>query len=344
MKACISLAREMSEGTYYKALKVRGEVVEGNVNDLLWDLVVYSYALQKVVDALWELNKVPKKSQIHQLLYPILRSYDFRAHAAKNIYTTTLTLIKSARKNNGSKPLIRKMSTRLDYQDVRVDIDSGVVKVILRSKWYTLKLMHRREYIERFKGLRWKEVHVKYCNGKLYVSIVFEVKYLHKKTRNIVIDWCRKFAKEIILKARKHHYVIALEDLTHLRESMSKNKDTIVWKLTMFTYRKLQETIVSKAIEYSTPIVFINPRNTSSTCPRCYTKLFYDHRLAICSKCGLIANRNVVGAMNIWLRLIHAYAEEHGSLPSAPAMKDETRQSRRTKNEGMKKIIKSIQK
>ncbi|OYT47651.1 MAG: transposase [Desulfurococcales archaeon ex4484_42] len=410
MKAYISLAREMPEGVYRRALKAKVEVIEDNANDLLWDLAVHKYVLQKVIDVLWGLDKLPKKSQVHQLLYPMLRSYGFRAHVVRNIYKTALALVKSARENKGSKPLIRKMSARLDYQDARVEIDNGVVKVILRNKWYTLKLMHRREYIKRFKGLKWKEVHVKYYNGELYVSIVFEVKYtpytprgvlaldvnlrhivtydgssvrryrtrfinalskraraeelqrkypkkwrynkrvlsrirsLHRKARNIVIDWCRKFAKEIVLKVKKHNYAIVLENLTRLHENMSKNKDIIVWKLSMLAYRKLREAIVNKAIEYNVPIAFINPRNTSSTCPRCYTKLSYDYRLAICSKCGFIADRDVVGAVNIWLRFIHAYAGEHGSPPRAPAMKDETRQSGGTRNEGMKKVIKNIQK
>ena len=410
MKACISLIREMPEGVYYKALKTKAKVIEGNVNDLLWDLAIHRHALQKVINALWELDKLPKMSQAHQLFYLMLRSYGFRAHVARNICKTALALVKSTRENKGSKPLIRKMSTRLDYQDARVDIDNGVVKIILRDKWYTLKLMHRREYVERFKGLRWKEVHVKYYNGELYVSVVFEVKYapytprgflaldvnlrhvvtydgssvrryrtrfidalskraraeelqrkyprkwrynekilkriraLHRKAKNIVIDWCRKFAKEIVLKVKKHNYAIVLEDLIHLCENMRKNRDIIIWKLSMFAYRKLQEAIVNKAVEHNVPIAFINPRNTSSTCPRCYTKLSYNYRLAICRKCGLKVDRDVVGAMNIWLRALHAYAGEHGSPLSAPAMKDEIRQSRRTRNEGMKKVIKNIRK
>lgn len=40
-----------------------------------------------------------------------------------------------------------------------------------------MRLKHRREYIERFLGLRWREVHVRYENKRLFVSIVFEVKY-----------------------------------------------------------------------------------------------------------------------------------------------------------------------
>ena len=206
-----------------------------------------------------------------------------------------------------------------------------------------------RRYRTRFinalsKRARAEELQRKYPKKWSYNRrVLSRIRSLHRKARSIIIDWCRKFAKEIVLKAKKHNYAIVLENLTHLHENMSKNKDIIAWKLSMLAYRKLQEAIVNKAIEYNVPIAFINPRNTSSTCPRCYTKLSYDYRLAICSKCGLIADRDVVGAVNIWLKFIHAYAREHGSPPRAPAMKDETRQSRRTRSEGMKKVIKNIQ-
>ena len=102
MKAYISLAREMPEGVYRRALKAKVEVIEDNANDLLWDLAVHKYVLQKVIDVLWGLDKLPKKSQVHQLFYPVLRSYGFRAHVARNIYSTALALVKSARENKGS--------------------------------------------------------------------------------------------------------------------------------------------------------------------------------------------------------------------------------------------------
>ena len=398
------------EGVYRRALKARAEVIDGNTNDLLWDLNLYRYALQKAVDALWDLDKVPKKSQVHQLLYPVLKSYGFRAHTIRNIYSTALALVKSAKRYKGSKPVIKRMSARLDYQDAKVDVDSHVAKVILRDKWYMLRIVHRREYIEKFKGLRWKEVRLKYVDGMLYVSIVFEVVYkpytprgavavdmnlrhivtyngssvrrhrtkfvdalskraraeelmrkypkrwryneemlsrvkaLHRKARSIAIDWCRKFAKELILKTKRHSYAVVLENLEHLRENIARNGSNAVWKLSMFAYRKLQGAVISKAIEYRVPIVLVNPKNTSTTCPRCGAKLYYIHRFAICKRCKFIADRDSIGAMNIWLRALHAYTGEPGSPQSTPAMNNEARGSRGTKGDGMKKVFRDIRK
>ncbi len=108
MRASIALARAMPEGTRYKALKCDAEVVDGDVNDLLLDLTMYRYALQRVVDALWVLDKVPKRSQVHQLFHSMLRSYGFRAHVARNAYDAALALVRAAKECNSSKPIVKR--------------------------------------------------------------------------------------------------------------------------------------------------------------------------------------------------------------------------------------------
>ncbi|MFZ8783680.1 MAG: RNA-guided endonuclease TnpB family protein, partial [Desulfurococcaceae archaeon] len=386
-------AWRIPEGAHHRALKAEAEVVEGSINDLLWDLAIYRHAMQRVVDALWDLDRVPSRSQAHRMFYSILRSYGFRAHVARNIYECALALVKAVKESDGGKPTLRKLSARLDYQDARVKLDRGVVRIILRDKWYALKLKHRREYIERFKNLRWKEVHVKYENGKIYVSIVFEfvykpyvprgiialdtnlrmitaydgsevrrhrarfvdalskrrraeelqkkypkrwrynekilsrIKALHRKAKNITVDWSWKLAKQIALKALRRGYAVALENLEGLREKVNSRCDEVTWKFTMFAYRRLQQSVISKAIEYGVTVVVVDPRNTSSTCPRCGEKLVYIYRLAVCRRCGFKADRDSVGAVNIWLRALQAYAGVPGSPLSTPAVKDETRQS-----------------
>jgi putative transposase len=389
-------------------LKARAEVIEGWLNDLLWDLTLYRHALQRVIDALWDLDKLPRKSQMHQLFYPMLRVYGFRAHVARNIYDQALAVVKSARANNGSKPIIKRMSARLDYQDARVDLSNGMVKVIIRDKWYTLRLRHRGEYVKRFTGLRWREVHVNYVNNKVFVSIIFEARYkpyeargflaidvnlrqvttfngvevkrfgtrltealsrrahaehiqrrygrrwrynkkilnrirsLHRRARNIIIDDSWKMGKRIVAYAMRHGQAVVLEDLNGLKSSINGKSSAIVWKLSLFAYGRLQRAIISKAIEHNVPIILINPRNTSSTCPRCGGRLEYVHRLAHCPKCGLTADRDVIGAMNIWIRAVQGHVGLPGSSPKALPMKNETTtEGGKQKDEGMRKELKT---
>lgn len=134
---------------------------------------------------------------------------------------------------------------------------------------------------------------------------------------------------------RKHGYAIVLEDSENLHRNMNKNKNTIAWEPAMFAYRKLQKSIVSKAIEYNVPVIFVNPKNSSSVCPRYRGKLTYSHRLTTCPRCGLIADRDKVGVMNIWFKAFEAYVAGSGCPPNALAMNYGTRGSGRTEDEGM---------
>jgi putative transposase len=123
-----SLVERIPEGAYHRALKAEAEVIEGSLSDLLWDLLLYRHAVQRVVDALWDLDRVPSKSQAHQMFYQMLKSYGFRAHVARNIYGCALALVKAVRESSGGKPVLRKLSARLDYQDARVELDRGIVE------------------------------------------------------------------------------------------------------------------------------------------------------------------------------------------------------------------------
>ncbi len=149
------------------------------------------------------------------------------------------------------------------------------------------------------------------------------IRALHRRSKNIVVDWCRRLAKYIVLKARKAGSIIVLEDLEKLWFNSSRKSKTLADKLSRFAYGRLQHAIITKAIEYNVPILFIDPRNTSSTCPRCGTKLSYNHRLAICRKCRFIADRDTIGAINIYLRALQAIAPRPRSWGTHP-MTDET--------------------
>jgi putative transposase len=167
--------------------------------------------------------------------------------------------------------------------------------------------------------------------------ILNRIRKLHGKARSIVTDWSWKLAKQIVLNALRRGHAIALEDLNGLKKRANNVSDVVAWKFTMFAYRRLQHAVIAKAIEYGVPVVIVNPRGTSTVCPICGHKLTYIHRLAICEKCGFIADRDVVGAMNIWLRalrVLQAHAGVPWSPPSAPPMNNETRQRGRKQMRG----------
>ena len=177
-----------------------------------------------------------------------------------------------------------------------------------------LHLKHSAEEVQKRHSYVWRR-------NRKWLEII---KVLHRRSRNIVVDWSRKLAKYIVLKAKRTRSTIVLEDLEKLWFNSSQKSSSLADKLSCFAYRKLQLAIVTKAIEYDVPIMFVNPRNTSSTCPRCEAKLSYNHRLAVCSKCRFIGDRDTVGAMNIYFKALEHLVPCLGSRGTRP-MTDETR-------------------
>jgi len=286
---------------------------------------------------------------MHQMFYRILRKQGFCAHQSKQIYKYALAIVRSARENNGKKPVLKKLSARLDKYDAGVDLENQLVIVKMRNKVFKIKLLQSKEYIRKFIGKGWYEVIISIDKrGKIWISILFKwiygpykprrllslainlkkivvyngrnirrietrfmealylkhlaedvqkrhsyawrrnrkwleiIRALHRRSRNIVVDWCRKFAKYIVFKAKRTRGVIVLEDLEKLWFNASRKSSSLADKLSRFSYRKLQLAIITKAIEYNVPIMFINPQNTSTACPRCGSKLSYNYRLFAC--------------------------------------------------------------
>ena len=108
-----------------------------------------------------------------------------------------------------------------------------------------------------------------------------------------------------------------LEDLERLWFNASRKSSSLADKLSRFAYRRLQHAIITKALQVYAQDVELNWSTTIE--------------LAICSKCGFIADRDTIGVMNIYIRALRRMRGSQGSPQSAPAVNDETRGSRRTK-------------
>ena len=403
-----SLAWVVPRGEYMLTLKAQGKLIEGSLEELREELYLTRRAVQCIIDCLWELDKLPSINQAHQMFYKILRKQGFRAHQCKQIYKYALSIVKSAKRNGGRKPVLKKLSARLDKYDAKVDLENQTVIVKLRSKVFKIKLLHRGAYIRKFIGRKWYEVTISINKqGKIWICIPFRWEYnqykprrliaqdtnlrhlvlfdgkrfrrvktrfiealslkahaenlqkkyprmwrynkrilsrirsLHGRSRNMVVDWSRKYAKYLVLKARRMRAGIVLEDLEELWNSISKRNSTLAWRLSRFAYRKLLHAIITKCIEYNVPLILLNPRNTSTMCPKCGAKLNYNHRLAICPNCKFTTDRDKVGALNIYLRALKGMWGSHGSPLNGGGMKDETQQTAPIMDEPMTIYIKS---
>jgi IS605 OrfB family transposase len=98
----------------------------------------------------------------------------------------------------------------------------------------------------------------------------------------------------------KLQHAFAREDLTGLIESLRKikNKDHRT-KLIIMGYSRLVKWIDWQAMKHGAPIVIVDPRDTSSECPQCDSKMAENgYRRLKCPSCGFEADREVVGKLN----------------------------------------------
>lgn len=119
------------------------------------------------------------------------------------------------------------------------------------------------------------------------------------RERRKVHDLCHKIAKIIVNFAKERNLGIIVEDLRGIRKNVNKGKN-LNRRLHSWNFRKLQFFIEYKAKLNGIPVVYVNPRKTSSLCPRCGGKLALNgQRVVKCRKCGYENDRDVIACLNM---------------------------------------------
>jgi putative transposase len=367
------------EPVVVEALKMR-VLPEGSCDRLLEFLRLYRDAVQTVVDKIWSINDKLSKKKLHKLFYNNLVSMGFRAHHAKEIYTYAKSIIDSAKSNGGRKPVLRKLSARIDKYDYRLDLDNMALTLKLHNDYEArLKLMAPRGRVEKYRGWSNYELVLKYDGESFWVSAYFRrtvktmkprtvmaidlnfdnittavftldgrliklkrFKMPHRKMlthrtwieriqrryprswrfikgvkraikkhgeriKNISWDYAHKVGDLIAELALRYHSVIILEDLERVRENNKKGR-RFNKKLGLWFYRRIQFCIEYEARERNLEAIKINPKGTSSKCPRCGGKLVeHGYRVLSCKKCGFVGDRDITATLNIYRK----YASEN---------------------------------
>jgi putative transposase len=131
--------------------------------------------------------------------------------------------------------------------------------------------------------------------------------------------------------AEAHRAAIALEDLTHpvgkklfggkgLRWRRCGAARSMRRRLSNWPRRELHRLIRYKAEDRGVPMYFVDPRNTSKTCPRC--GVISDRRKRVgaifdCAACGWRSDRQLNAGLNI-ARIARAERPELGGLMLDP--------------------------
>jgi len=369
------------EPAVVEALKVRA-LPEGSCDRLLEFLRLYRDAVQSVVDRIWGFDEGLFKKKLHRLFYSDLVKLGLRAHHAKEVYLYARSLVESARGNGGRKPVLRRLSARVDKYDYKLDLDDMTLTLKLHSNYEVrLRLVTSRERVEKFRGWSNYELVVKYDGESFWVSIYFRravrtvkprtimsidlnfdnvtlavfalsgrllklkrFKTPHRKVlthriwiwieriqgryprswrfvkgvrraierhgeriRNISWDCIHKLGDLVAELALKYCSIIVLEDLEKLRENGRRDKK-FNKRLGLWFYRRVQFCVEYEARERGLKVVKVDPRGTSSRCPRCGGRLFEDgYRVLRCRKCSFIGDRDVIATVNLYRKYVSKY-------------------------------------
>jgi len=122
----------------------------------------------------------------------------------------------------------------------------------------------------------------------------------YKKAKDVVEDWAKKTAVRIVEEARRQSCAVAVENLTGLVEAIRELPKEHRVKLMVLAYRRLLWWIKWQATKRGVMVVEVDPRGTSTTCPKCGGKMEeMTHRRMKCTACGYEAGRDVVAVLNI---------------------------------------------
>jgi IS605 OrfB family transposase len=126
------------------------------------------------------------------------------------------------------------------------------------------------------------------------------IRYFHRRARNIVEDWAKKVSHKIASLAKQHLYAVAREDLTNLVDSLKKLPKEHRVSFLILSYRKLEQWIDWQCEKNGAPLIVVEPRGTSTTCPMCSSKLIENgYRRLRCLKCRFEADRDIVAVLNV---------------------------------------------
>lgn len=174
-------------------------------------------------------------------------------------------------------------------------VDLGIVNLATDSDGQVFSGKQVDDTRERYAALR---------NGLQSTGTKSAKRHLKKisgKEQRFHRDVNHCISKEIVTKAKDTGRAVALEDLTGIRDQITVRKDQRS-RHHSWGFYQLRQFIEYKSAVAGVPVEFVDPRNTSRTCPSCgcVDKKNRPNRDTFnCIQCGLIGPADYIAAINI---------------------------------------------
>lgn len=120
-----------------------------------------------------------------------------------------------------------------------------------------------------------------------------------KRERNRSRDLMHKITTTVARELASIKHGAILEDLRNIKERILNGSKDLNRKLSKWNCRTFQFMLEYKLKWFGLPVKYVNPSNSSKTCPVCSGRLSaYRGRLMKC-KCGLVLDRDVIACLNL---------------------------------------------
>jgi len=228
--------------------------------------------------------------------------------------------------DRGSRQLVIYLSLFKDVEEyeargfIPVDVNENNVAMLVDGSAYMLETRTRDIVLGYY--YRRKRIQEKY--DKLYgvksrtkIKTLRRLRERHKKED---IKW--KIANIIVREAYVRRCAIVLENLGDTpAEDMIEGirDDQLRHRVFQASFKGIQEAIVEKAREHGVPVIYVDPRNTSRTCPVHKSRITYSNgsRIGRCRRGGELWHRDVVA---VWNLLLRARRTRLGNGSTAPSL------------------------
>ncbi|MEM1668614.1 MAG: zinc ribbon domain-containing protein [Thermofilaceae archaeon] len=192
---------------------------------------------------------------------------------------------------------IMTIDVNFDNATLAVFTSSGKLLKLKRYETPLRRMLTHRIWVERIQR--------RYSRSWRFIRGVRRAIRRHgERIRSIAWDYAHKIGDRVAKIANEHSSTIVLEDLSNLRNNVNRS-NSFNKKLSLWFYRRMQFTISYEALERRLAVRYVNPMKTSSTCPRCGSRLKSNGgRVVSCSRCGFTGDRDVIACINLFYRYL----------------------------------------
>jgi len=129
------------------------------------------------------------------------------------------------------------------------------------------------------------------------------MKKYSKREKNRAKDFMHKLTTKIAEELSENGSGAVLENLKNIKSRVLCKSKSLNRKLSKWNARTFHFMLEYKLKWLGFPIKYVNPANSSKTCPVCSGRLSaYRGRLMKCPKCNLIQDRDVIAVLNLQMR------------------------------------------